>query len=78
MPQIPGFPDRVRDTLARTGLTPYAFALQHHIGADALYRLLKGENPDVMLSTAAQWAIGLHVSLDYLAGRTDDPTPPEK
>ena len=75
----------VRDVLAerlkhhrrRLGLTQLEFAEQTGIPNQVISRLEHGHQ-SLYVERLVALATTLNVSMDYLVGRTDDPTPPRK
>ena len=75
----------VRDVLAerlkhhrrRLGLTQLEFAEQTGIPNQVISRLEHGHQ-SLYVERLVALANTLNVSMDYLVGRTDDPTPPRK
>lgn len=54
----------------------HQLAKQSRVPLSAVQRICRGQGKQPSLWTIVQLATTLEVSLDYLAGRTDDPTPP--
>ena len=72
---MPKFSERLRACRQEKGLTQEDIAPQLGIRYSTYCRYEHGgSEPDI--SDAARIADFFNVSLDYLAGRTDDPTPP--
>ena len=72
--------DRERIRLQRLTLHLSQQQLGAKIGHDQGYvsRLERGEITEITVRTLARLAQALTVSIDYLMGLTDDPTPPKK
>jgi transcriptional regulator with XRE-family HTH domain len=56
----------------------YALAQQSGIGVATISEIESGANKNPGILTVSRLASVLSVSLDYLAGSTDDPTPPPR
>jgi len=72
--------DRERLRLQRLTLRLSQQQLGMQIGQDQGYisRIERGEVTDITVRTLARLADALHVSTDYLLGRTEETTPPPK
>ena len=72
--------DRERLRLQRLTLRLSQHQLGMQIGHDQGYisRIERGEVTDITVRTLARLADALHVSTDYLLGRTEETTPPPK
>jgi len=72
--------DKERLRMQRLALRLSQQQLGRQIGHDQGYisRIERGEVTDITVRTLARLADALHVSTDYLLGRTADPTPPQK
>ena len=65
---------RLRDIRRRAHLTQTALAHQAHVNLSNLNELEGGRRRSVSVPLLYALAVTLHVSLDYLTGRTDTPT----
>lgn len=68
-----GFGQRVNELLLKEGITPADLSRELGWNTGVLSQYMNNPNRDPRLSTAAKIAETLDVSLDYLAGRTDNP-----
>jgi transcriptional regulator with XRE-family HTH domain len=69
---------RIREVRERQGLTQVELARELGASINAINMLEMGSTQAPHIDRLVAIADRLGVSLDYLAGRTDDPTPPEK
>jgi transcriptional regulator with XRE-family HTH domain len=69
---------RLRERRRHAGFSQTKVAQQTGIIQRDLSLLERGEKKALWADTLLRLAKALHCSLDYLAGRTDDPTPPKK
>ncbi len=69
-----GFGQIVNDELLKRDMTPADLSRQLGWNTGVLSQYMNNPNRDPRLSTAAKIAKALDVSLDYLAGLTDNPS----
>ena len=69
--------ERVRRQRMALGLTQTALAVQTGVPIPNLSRIEHGRQ-SIYIERLVDLAGALHVSTDYLLGRTDDPAPPRK
>jgi transcriptional regulator with XRE-family HTH domain len=67
--------ERIRQRRKTLGVSQTDFAVQTGIPVQVLSRLEHGRQ-SIWVERLAELAGALHVSTDYLLGRTDDPAPP--
>jgi transcriptional regulator with XRE-family HTH domain len=70
------FGKRLRERREQAGLSQTALTQQTGIIQRDLSLLERGHKQALWAETLLRLAKALHCSLDYLAGLTDDPTPP--
>lgn len=70
------FSKRLRESRKKAGITQQEVAESLEIGYST-YRHYEYGNSVPIFTDVVKMAKLFHVSLDYLAGLTDDPTPPE-
>jgi transcriptional regulator with XRE-family HTH domain len=70
--------NRLRARRKQLGITQMEVAAQAPIIQGDLSQLERGEKRALWADTLHRLAEVLECSLDYLAGRTDDPTPPKR
>lgn len=74
---MPTFAERLRSLRKNSGITQIELAKIVHLSERALRNYESGEREPSMSQLIAI-ADFFNVSLDYLVGRTDDPTPPKR
>lgn len=67
--------ERLRAIRKKRGISADRLARATGLTARHIFRLERNERPKIWGITAAQMAIALGISIDYLFGLTDDPTP---
>jgi transcriptional regulator with XRE-family HTH domain len=67
--------ERIRQARRARGLGQGALAGKVRLSQNAMHKIEVGRTPDPRLSHVRAIAVTLDVSLEYLAGLTDDPTP---
>jgi transcriptional regulator with XRE-family HTH domain len=73
-----GFGKRMRERRKQRGLTQMELARRTGMIQGDISLLERGKKHALWAETLERIAVTLGCSLDYLAGRTDDPTPPTK
>jgi transcriptional regulator with XRE-family HTH domain len=66
---------RIRQSRRARGMSQLALSRLVDISNNAMHKIEVGQTPDPRLSHVRKVAEALDVSLEYLAGLTDDPTP---
>jgi transcriptional regulator with XRE-family HTH domain len=69
--------ERLRQVRERAHLSIYALAKQTGVGVATISDIENEKNLNPGLMTMAKLGQVLHVTLDYLAGLTDEPLPPK-
>lgn len=69
------FSARLQQAITQSGTTRAAIARAAEMPWSQVYKLLKGQRPQVQADTLSRLAVVLGVSMDWLAGLTDDPRP---
>jgi transcriptional regulator with XRE-family HTH domain len=70
--------ERFRQARERAQLSIYALAKKTRVGVATISDIETGKNQNPGLVTMAKLGQELHVTLDYLAGLTDDPHPRQR
>ncbi len=70
--------ERCQQARERLRLSIYALAKKTGVGVATISEIETGKNQNPGILTMAKLGRELHVTLDYLAGLTDDPIPPPK
>jgi transcriptional regulator with XRE-family HTH domain len=70
--------ERLRQARERAHLSIYALAKQTGVGVATISDIENEKNLNPGLMTMAKLGQVLHVTLDYLAGLTDEPMPPKR
>jgi len=73
-----GFGKRLRDRRKQRGLTQIELAQRTGVIQGDISLLERGKKHALWAETLERFAATLECSLDYLVGRTDDPTLPRK
>lgn len=67
--------DRINHMLALRDMSPAQLARDSGLTPGAISKVLSGKSPNVRSDSVARIAAALEVSVDYLQGATDDPSP---